>query len=93
MTVLDARQRAIAPAVATASTSRCSSSTRDSTVRALDPRRVLERGYSITRDENGRAVRHAADTATGQFIVTELADGRAASRVEHSPGTAEEAGT
>jgi exodeoxyribonuclease VII large subunit len=61
---------------------------RESTVRALDPRRVLERGYSITRDADGRIVRRAADAATGQLIVTELADGRVESRVE---GT-EEAG-
>ena len=35
----------------------------DATVRALDPRRVLERGYSITRDEHGRAVRRVGSTA------------------------------
>jgi len=56
----------------------------ESTVRALDPRRVLERGYTITRDEQGRVVRHAADAVAGALIVTELADGKLASRVEET---------
>jgi exodeoxyribonuclease VII large subunit len=51
-------------------------------VRALDPRRVLERGYSITRDADGRVVRRVAGAPAGSVIVTELADGRVASRVE-----------
>ena len=54
----------------------------DATVRALDPRRVLERGYSITRDEHGRAVRRVGSTAPGAVLHTELADGRLTSRVE-----------
>ena len=53
-------------------------------MRALDPRRVLERGYTITRDEQGRVVRHAADATAGALIVTELADGKLASRVEET---------
>jgi exodeoxyribonuclease VII large subunit len=51
-------------------------------VRALDPRRVLERGYSITRDADGRVVRRVAATAAGAELVTELADGHVTSRVE-----------
>jgi exodeoxyribonuclease VII large subunit len=51
-------------------------------VRALDPRRVLERGYTITRTADGRVVRAPADTAVGDEIVTELAQGRITSRVE-----------
>lgn len=51
-------------------------------VRALDPRRVLERGYSITRDADGRVVRRAADVTAGALVETELADGRVVSRVE-----------
>lgn len=87
--VLDGRERA----VTSAATHRLDLDglrldARESTVRALDPHRVLERGYSITRDAQGRVVRRAADAATGQLIVTELADGHVASRVE---GT-EEAG-
>jgi len=61
----------------------------ESTVRALDPRRVLERGYTITRDELGRVVRHAADAVAGALIVTELTDGRVASRVETTEEAAE----
>jgi exodeoxyribonuclease VII large subunit len=54
----------------------------DARLRALDPRRVLERGYSITRDAHGRAVRVAADAAAGSLLVTETADGAIRSRVE-----------
>ena len=54
----------------------------DAVVRALDPRRVLERGYSITRDGDGRVVRRAADLSAGVILETELADGRVISRVE-----------
>jgi exonuclease VII large subunit len=43
---------------------------------------VLERGYSITRAANGQTVRRAADAAVGDQLVTELATGRIASRVE-----------
>ena len=53
-------------------------------VRALDPRRVLERGYTITRTAAGRVVRAPAETAVGDEIVTELAQGRITSRVEDS---------
>jgi exodeoxyribonuclease VII large subunit len=56
--------------------------TASGTVRALDPHRVLERGYSITRDDDGRILRRAGDTAPGAVLVTELADGRVTSRVE-----------
>jgi exodeoxyribonuclease VII large subunit len=52
------------------------------TLRALDPRRVLERGYSITRDDTGRVVRYAATVAAGARLETELADGRIVSRAE-----------
>ncbi|HEY5165575.1 MAG TPA: exodeoxyribonuclease VII large subunit, partial [Acidimicrobiia bacterium] len=54
----------------------------DARLRALDPRRVLERGYSITRDAHGRAVRAAADAAVGSLLVTETADGAIRSWVE-----------
>jgi exodeoxyribonuclease VII large subunit len=55
----------------------------ETALRALDPRRVLERGYTITRDADGRVVKHAADTAPGSVLETELADGRITSRVDH----------
>ncbi|HSO95951.1 MAG TPA: exodeoxyribonuclease VII large subunit [Acidimicrobiia bacterium] len=51
-------------------------------LRALDPRRVLERGYTITRDAQGRAVRTAIAAAAGALLVTETADGEIRSRVE-----------
>jgi exodeoxyribonuclease VII large subunit len=54
----------------------------DARRRALDPRRVLERGYTITRDADGHAVRAAADVAAGNALVTETADGEIRSRVE-----------
>ena len=48
----------------------------------LDPRRVLERGYSITRDADGRVVRTTDTVVAGASIETELAGGRITSRVE-----------
>ena len=54
----------------------------ETTLRALDPRRVLERGYTITRTTGGRIVRGATDVAIGDELITELAAGRVASRVE-----------
>lgn len=54
----------------------------DAIVRALDPRRVLERGYSITRDEHGRVLRSAEGMVAGAVVKTELASGRVTSRVE-----------
>ena len=50
-------------------------------VRALDPKRVLERGYSITTVD-GKAVRSVAEVSPGVEIRTEVADGAIASRVE-----------
>jgi exodeoxyribonuclease VII large subunit len=54
----------------------------EAVVRALDPRRVLERGYSITRDADGRVVRTTDAVETGVQIDTEIAGGRISSRVE-----------
>ena len=51
-------------------------------MRALDPRRVLERGYSITRDADGHVVRHATTSLADAIIETEFATGRVTSRVE-----------
>jgi len=58
-------------------------SSHESVVRALDPRRVLERGYSITRDTDGRVVRRVDQVVAGAIVETELAGGRLTSRVEH----------
>ena len=43
---------------------------------------MLERGYSITRDTDGRVVRRASDLAAGALVETEVAEGRMISRVE-----------
>jgi exodeoxyribonuclease VII large subunit len=54
----------------------------EAVVHALDPRRVLERGYSITRDADGHVLRGVDDVAAGTLVETELARGRVTSRVE-----------
>jgi exodeoxyribonuclease VII large subunit len=50
-------------------------------LRLLDPRRVLERGYSITRTDDGRLVRSARDVGRAAILVTETADGSVRSTV------------
>ncbi|HEX9504460.1 MAG TPA: exodeoxyribonuclease VII large subunit, partial [Acidimicrobiia bacterium] len=83
MAALDGRERALVT-VGAHHLSRASLrvDAAEAVVRALDPRRVLERGYTITRDEQGRVVRRITDTGSGAVLVTELADGHVASRVE-----------
>ncbi len=45
-------------------------------VAALDPRHVLERGYTVTRDARTRElIRSAAHIRSGQRIITQTADG------------------
>jgi exodeoxyribonuclease VII large subunit len=56
---------------------------KEAMVRALDPRRVLERGYSITRDEHGRSIRRVGDASPGAVLHTELVDGALVSTVDH----------
>ena len=53
-------------------------------VRLLDPATTMARGWSITRTADGRTVRHAADLAPGDLILTTFADGTARSRVEET---------
>jgi exodeoxyribonuclease VII large subunit len=48
----------------------------------LDPRAVLERGYSITRDQEGHAVRDSATVARGARLELTFARGTAQVRVE-----------
>ena len=43
---------------------------------AVNPQRVLERGYARLEDAAGRPVTHAAQTAPGQALLATLADGR-----------------
>ncbi len=64
----------------------------DAQVRALDPRRVLTRGWSITRTaDDGRTLRSAADAAPGDELVTTLADGSVRSTVSADPAPADPA--
>ena len=56
-------------------------------MRALDPRRVLERGYSITRDADGHVLRATDEIVAGALVETELASGRVTSRVESTTPT------
>lgn len=57
-------------------------------VRALDPQRTLERGYSITRTTGGAVVRTAHDAPPGTTVVTTTAEGEITSVVARvSPGT------
>jgi exodeoxyribonuclease VII large subunit len=53
----------------------------DAHLRALDPQRVLERGYSVTRREDGRVVRFAAEVAAGETLRTTVAEGELTSTV------------
>lgn len=48
----------------------------------LAPERTLERGFSITRNAAGRALRSPAETAPGEIVRSRLAGGTLTSRVE-----------
>ena len=41
-----------------------------------DPRKIMEKGYSIIRDENGRVVRDADSVEKGQILTADLEKGR-----------------
>jgi len=49
---------------------------------SASPRSVLQRGYAIVRDEQGRPVARAKATKPGQPLVTEFHDGQVRVRVE-----------
>ena len=51
-------------------------------IRQMSPERTLARGFSITRDENGRAVRNPSQVGAGVTISTILHQGEILSRVE-----------
>ncbi len=63
-------------------------------VRALDPRRVLERGYTITRvrGANGedRVVKQSSGVRGGDVLTTEFADGAVRSTVDDERGQSDE---
>jgi len=48
---------------------------------AMSYRRVLRRGFSVTRGRAGRILRAASEALAGEMIETELADGRLSSKV------------
>ena len=50
-------------------------------VMALSPQKVLARGFSLTRTQQGKTVRSLADVSEGDTVVTLLADGSFASKV------------
>ena len=52
---------------------------------AYDVDRQLERGYTLTLDEDGRIVRSSAGVDPGQLLVTRFADGTVRSRAEATP--------
>jgi exodeoxyribonuclease VII large subunit len=51
---------------------------------AYDYRRQLERGYSVTRDDQGRVLRSTAGLTPGSVLHTRLADGQVVSAVTDS---------
>lgn len=51
---------------------------------AISPKRVLERGFSITAAVDGRLIRSAKDVAAGDALTTHVADGTIASIVGES---------
>ncbi|MFC2102425.1 exodeoxyribonuclease VII large subunit [Bacteroidota bacterium] len=52
-------------------------------VRNLDPKRILQRGYSMTFDQNGRILKDASRLKPGDKIRTELANGTLRSTIDH----------
>lgn len=57
---------------------------------ALDPHRVLNRGYSITRNANGKALRTVADIQVGATLSTQIQDGFITSNVKQVEGVENE---
>jgi exodeoxyribonuclease VII large subunit len=51
-------------------------------VRALSPKRTLERGYAIAQLPDGRALRSTADAPGGTRLVLTISDGRVATTVD-----------
>jgi exodeoxyribonuclease VII large subunit len=73
---------AVAPRVLTAAERALDGQAR--AVSALDPRRVLARGFSITRSADGTIVRRPGDVEPGHRLHTTVAEGDLVSRVEES---------
>ncbi len=43
--------------------------------RVLDPARVLERGFAMVRDQEGRLMRHSGEVKTGEVVTVAWSDG------------------
>ena len=56
----------------------------DRTMAAIDPQAVLDRGYSLTMDSQGRAIRSIEGLEPGEMLETRIADGSIRSRIESS---------
>jgi len=54
----------------------------DARLHSLSPLAVLERGYALVLNAEGNVIRSASQVATGDQLVTRLADGSFVSRVE-----------
>jgi exodeoxyribonuclease VII large subunit len=54
---------------------------------SISPKRVLERGYSVTLDVAGQPITKVKQAATGEQITTILADGHIKSTVESTAAT------
>jgi exodeoxyribonuclease VII large subunit len=48
----------------------------------LSPLRVMQRGYSVARRQDGTVIQQTEDTAPGELMETILSKGRIKSRVE-----------
>lgn len=51
-------------------------------LKALNPKGVLSRGYSLTRNKEGKIIKSTKDLKVGDTIISELSDGTVISRVE-----------
>jgi exodeoxyribonuclease VII large subunit len=69
-----------------ASVRRSSLAARAAQLGALDPRRVLERGYAWVTDADGQPVLRASGLQPGQLLTAVWSDGEVGVRVEHPPG-------
>jgi exodeoxyribonuclease VII large subunit len=52
-------------------------------LKAFNPLAVLKRGYSITLNADGRAIRAATDVKAGDRILTKVGEGEFTSEVTH----------
>jgi len=63
------------------SSSRNQLSLQASRLDSVSPLSVLARGYSITKNQQGKVVKSVNDVSSGEFITTELTDGQLHSKV------------